>query len=214
MLRRGCKPAGLRLGVLLLAALLLAALLLQSACLPVPVVLPPTKIDGGVSLGGPADPEPVTFPLRAGVHVMHAIDTKQARRFDVAPGWSFFPNVNGDFVHGPYLEGGLLWAQEGGVRWGTNLKQHYLVPGPDTADPFVTTLQGTVEWAGWADGEDAGSDCSGDACAILFAVGEAGIGAFVEASLAYGEGAPQFWVSTGFLVRVPLVFGVLLAPLF
>jgi hypothetical protein len=196
-------------------AVLLAALFVQSACLPVPVLIPPTKLDGGVSLGGPADPEPVTFPLRAGVHVMHLLDAEQVRRFDAAPGWSFFPNVEGGFVHGPYIEGGLLWAQEGGVRWGSNLKQHYLLGAPGVDRQFMTSLQGTVEWASWANGEDASdSDCSGEGCAILLALGEAGVGAFVEASVAYGAGAPQFWVSTGVLVRTPLVFGVLLAPLF
>ncbi|QED29860.1 hypothetical protein FRD01_22020 [Microvenator marinus] len=194
-------------------AILLLGATFWIGCVPVPLLIPPIKVDAGVAAKGGPEGIAATFPLRAGIHLLQLNPNGYFRSFDIGPGWSVFPVTSGELRHGPYLEGGLLWPVENGPRWGTNVKAHYLFSGQERPHAAAFTVQGTVEWADWSDGV-FGECSSSEGCAFGVSHGEASIGFFLEASTAIHPGqAADFWAGGGLILRIPMSVGFLMVPL-
>lgn len=211
-----CGFASHRCGYMSSKLLLLAFALVLTACVPVPFVLPPAKLDAGVAVRGGGEGVRATFPLRAGLHIQQLLDEQGQRRFEVAPGWAFFPTINGEFLHGPYLEAGMLWpsvAEENALRWGTNLKLHYLFGAEDGyGDGVAATAQGTVEWVSYTVGEFLECD-SQEGCSVGASIGEVSVGFFAEATMARLSNEYAFWAGGGLIFRIPVAVGVALIPI-
>ena len=191
-----------------------------SACVPLPFITPPVKIEAGVAVRlGDDEPGSATFPIRAAFPVLQLIQERHERGFDPAVGWGTYPTIAGAALNGPFLEMGWLRPLEfdvegSGWRWGVNAKGHYLLAtGLDSG--FAATLQATIEWTSFAASSFGG--CSTDAadfsCVFGYGHGEGSIGFFVETSYAKLGGADIGWVGGGLLFRLPASFGIVLVPI-